>query len=149
MRRLSSIIIVTIVVVGGLALIGASTSSGPTEEAAAKEERPPITTTTEPPPEGVTVVKITGGAFRPSNLDVDLTVTPLVQWRHEDTAERTYVIVSRKVDDNGDPLFTSPELGPGDTFEVDFSAYEPDIYRYSSFLGNNRIPGTVDSRPQQ
>lgn len=149
MRRLSSITIVTIVIVGGLILIGASTSSGPSENAAAKEERPPTTTTTEPPPEGVSIVKITNGAFRPSNLDIDLNVTPIVQWRHEDSAERTYVLQSRDLDENGDPLYESPELSAGDTFEVDFSQFEPNIYRYISFLGNNRIPGTVDSRPQQ
>lgn len=149
MRRWSSIIITTIVVVAGLILIGAGTSSGPSEDAAAKEERPPTTTTTEPPPEGVAIVKITGGAFRPSNLDIDLTLTPIVQWRHEDEPDRLYVITSRDVDDNGDPVFISEEMTTGDVFEVDFGAMEPDIHRYFSFLGNNRIPGTVDSRPQQ
>ena len=84
MRRLSSIIIVTVAIVGGLLLIGTSTSSGPSEDAAAASVRPPTTTTTEPPPEGVAIVKITGGAFRPSNLDIKLEETPVVQWRHEE-----------------------------------------------------------------
>jgi len=149
MRRTSSIIIATVVIVGGLTLIGATTSSGPSEDAAAKDERPPITTTTEPPPEGIAIVKITGGAFRPSNLDIDLTVTPIVEWRHEDDPSRVYVIESRDTDENGDPLFVSPELHPGDVFSFDYSEVEPDIHRYFSFLGLNRIPGTVDSRPTQ
>jgi hypothetical protein len=149
MRRSSTIIIATIVIVGGLLLIGATTSSGPSADAVAKDERPPVTTTTEPPPEGVAIVKITGGAFRPSNLDIDLTVTPIVQWRHEDDPSRTYVIQDRTLDENGDPLYVSPELSAGDTFEVDFSIWETNIYRYGAFLGNNRIPGTVDSRPSQ
>ena len=149
MGRLTSIIIFTIVLVGGLMLIATTSSSGPTDAVAVAEERPPVTTTTEPPPEGIAIVKITGGAFRPSNLDVDLDVVQVVQWRHEDDPERVYVIVSRDRDENGDPLYESPELTTGDRFEVDFSEFETDIYRYFSFLGNNRIPGTVDTRPQQ
>ena len=43
----------------------------------------------------------------------------------------------------------SPLLTPGDTFQVDFSGLETAIYRYYSFLGNNRIPGSIDTRPQQ
>jgi hypothetical protein len=97
----------------------------------------------------VAIVRITGGAFRPSNLDIDLDVITLVQWRHEDADDRVYVLESRDVDENGDPLFISPELHTGDVFEVDFGEFVPDIYRYFSFLGNNRIPGTVDSRPAQ
>jgi hypothetical protein len=32
---------------------------------------------------------------------------------------------------------------------VDFSELEPNIYRYFSFLGNNRVPGSIDTRPEQ
>ena len=149
MGRAAWIIVVTIVVVGGLALVGSASSSGPSEDATARSEPPPTTTTTEPPPEGVIIVRITGGAFRPSNLDVDLNEATVVQWRHEDDPDYTYILESRDKDENGDPLFVSPELAFGDTFEVDFGELEPDIYRYFSFLGNNRIPGTVDTRPQQ
>lgn len=101
------------------------------------------TTTTEPPPEGVIVVSIQNGAFRPSNLDVNLDVAPIVRWIHEDTAEREYVVTAR----NGE--FESPPMNTGDVFEFDFSTLEPAIYRYFSFLGNTRVPGTVDTRPEQ
>ena len=148
MGRATAIILVTVILVGGLALVGAASSSGPSDEATVASEAPPTTTTTEPPPAGVTIVRITGGAFRPSNLDVDLTVAPIVQWRHEDRPQFTYVIESRESDENGDPLFISPELMNGDVFEVDFSQFEPDIHRYFSFLGRQRIPGTVDTRPK-
>ena len=149
MGRATWIIVVTVVVVGGLALVGATSSSGPSENAIAKDEAPPSTTTTEPPPPGIVVVKIIRGAFRPSNLDIDLTETPIVQWRHEDRDTFTYIIESTNQDENGDPLYISPELSQGDVFEVDFSEFEPDIYRYFSFLGLQRIPGSVDSRPEQ
>ncbi len=102
-----------------------------------------VTTTTEAPPEGVTIVSITNGSFRPSNLKVDLEVTPIVRWIHEDSAEREYVLIAR----NGE--FESPALTPGDTFEVDFSELEPAIYRYNATLGNTRVPGTIDTRPKQ
>lgn len=89
------------------------------------------------------IVTITNGAFRPSNLDIDVTETPVVRWVHEDSAEREYVITAR----NGE--FESPPMNPGDTFEFDFSALGPAIYRYFSVLGNHRVPGTVDTRPDQ
>ncbi len=89
------------------------------------------------------IVIITNGSFRPSNLDVDITKTPIVRWVHEDVAAREYTITAR----NGE--FKSPLLTPGDTWEVDFSEFEPAIYRYFSTLGNTRVPGTVDTRPEQ
>ncbi len=133
------------IVIGGivLALLALACGSGPTDAVAAAARVPQTTTTTEPPPEGVIVVTITNGAFRPSNLDVDLDEVWIVEWRHEDTAEREYVIEAR----NGE--FMSPPLNTGDTFQVDFSEMEPNIYRYFSFLGNTRVPGTVDTRPEQ
>ena len=149
MGRATAIILATVVVVGGLALIGASTSSGPSDDATVASEAPPTTTTTEPPPAGVTVVTLKGGAFRPSIINIDLTTAPIVQWRHEDRPTFTYVIESRETDDNGDPLFISPELNNGDVFEFDFSTLPEDIHRYFSFLGLQRIPGTVDTRPDQ
>ncbi len=101
------------------------------------------TTTTEPPPEGVETILITNGRFRPANLKIDLDETPIVQWVHEDSAERTYVVTAREGE------FESAELFPGDVFEFDFSTLEPGIYRYASFVGNARIPGSVDTRPDQ
>jgi hypothetical protein len=112
-----------------ICLVATACSSGPSSP---DLPAPTITTTTEPPPEGLVVVRITNGSFRPSNLDVDLTETPIVRWVHEDVPEREYTITAR----NGE--FESPLLTP-----------EPAIYRYFSILGNSRIPGTVDTRPEQ
>ena len=132
---------VTIIIAIGL-LTGAC-SSGPSDAALEGGRVPVSTTTTEPPPEGIVVVLIEGGRFRPSNLKVDLNTEWIVQWQHGDSAEREYVIQER----NGE--FESETLTPGDTFEVDFRDFEPGIYRYFSFLGNNRIPGSIDTRPSQ
>jgi len=30
---------------------------------------------------------------------------------------------------------------------VDFREFPPALYRYNTFLGNQRIPGLVDTRP--
>lgn len=126
-----------------IALLLGACASGPSEAALASGKIPVSTTTTEPPPEGITVVIIEGGRFRPSNLTLDLDVSWIVEWRHQDVAEREYTLEAR----NGE--FTSGLLTPGDTFQVDFSELEPGIYRYFSFLGNNRIPGSIDTRPEQ
>ncbi len=127
-----------------LALLLGACASGPSESALAADRAPTTTTTTEPPPEGITVVIIEGGRFRPSNLKLDLNEFWIVEWRHEDSAEREYVIEAREGE--WEP---SPTLTPGDTFQVDLSDLEPGIYRYYSFLGNNRIPGSIDTRPEQ
>ena len=124
-----------------LALVLGACASGPSEEALAAARAPTTTTTTEPPPEGITIVIIEGGRFRPSNLKIDLNEFQIVEWRHEDEAAREYVIEAREGE-----FEPSPTLAAGDTFQVDFSELEPGIYRYFSFLGNNRIPGSVDTR---
>lgn len=129
-----------IVIVG---LLMSACSSGPSDAALEGGREPTTTTTTEPPPEGIVVVIIESGRFRPSNLKMDLDEAWIVQWRHEDTAEREYVIEAR----NGE--FTSDVLTPGDTFEVDFREFDEGIYRYFSFLGNTRVPGSIDTRPAQ
>lgn len=126
-----------------IALLLSACASGPSDAAVEQDRAPTTTTTTEPPPEGIIIVVIEGGRFRPSNLKVDLNVSQIVEWRHEDDPEREYTLEAR----NGE--FTSPLLTPGDTFQVDFSEFEPGIYRYFSFLGNNRIPGSIDTRPAQ
>lgn len=126
---------------GAVALV--SCGSGPSPEVLAADRRPATTTTTEPPPEGVVFVRIANGAFRPSNLEIDPAETPIVRWVHEDDPEREYVIEARS------GLFMSDPMTTGDTFEVDFSELEPGIYRYFAFLGRNRVPGTVDTRPNQ
>ncbi len=126
-----------------IALLLSACASGPSDAALAGGREPTTTTTTEPPPEGVVIVVIEGGRFRPSNLKIDLNEFQIVEWRHEDVAEREYTLEAR----NGE--FTSDLLTPGDTYRFDFSELEPGIYRYFSFLGNNRIPGSIDTRPAQ
>jgi hypothetical protein len=126
-----------------MAIALVSCGSGPSEEALARDRAPATTTTTEPPPEGVAIVRIVNGAFRPSNLHMDLEGEFIVQWVQEDAPDTEYVIEAR----NGE--FMSEPLQPGDVFEVDFSGMEPGIYRYFAFQGNNRIPGSVDTRPDQ
>ena len=117
--------------------------SGPSDAALESGKVPVSTTTTEPPPEGIVVVIIEGGRFRRSNLKLDLDEAWIVEWRHEDVAEREYTLEAR----NGE--FMSELMTPGSVFQVDFSELETGIYRYFSFLGNNRIPGSVDTRPEQ
>jgi hypothetical protein len=127
-----------------LALLLGACASGPSESALAADRKPVVTTTTEPPPEGITFVTIQNGRFSPSNLKVDLDEAWIVEWRQEDTGDREYVIEAREGD-----FEPSPPLQLGDTFQVDFSELPPGIYRYYSYLGNNRIPGSIDTRPTQ
>ncbi len=121
----------------------AGCGSGPSPAALAADRRPVVTTTTEPPPEGVALVVISNGAFRPANVRLDIDEQWIVMWRHDDDAEREYLIETR------DGSFSSEVLGPGDTFQVDFSEFEPGIYRYFAAIGNTRIPGSIDTRPAQ
>jgi len=141
-----------------MGLLLAACGSGPSPEALERDVAPSTTTTTEPPPEGVVVVRIENGRFAPSNLEIEIDEVWIVEWHHLDApitnqdgsvVERVYQIISRDRDDNGDFLFESVELNFGDTFQVDFSAFEADIYRYNTFLGMQRIPGLVDTRPQR
>jgi hypothetical protein len=129
--------------VATLAVLAAACSSGPSATALAQNRAPQATTTTEPPPEGVLIVRITNGAFRPSNLKIDCSSNSTVEFRHEDSADREYVLAAR----GGE--FESPPLGAGDSFQFEICALDPGIYRYFAFLGNNRIPGSIDSRPNQ
>jgi hypothetical protein len=135
-----SIALVAIVFVAVLA-IGTVVSSGPSEATQEAGRVPTTTTTTEPPPEGVVIVRLDNGVFRPSNLRIDLAETQIVQWVNEDPRE--YVIVG------SGGTFESPTLAQGDTFEFDFSTLEPAIHRYNALIGFQRIPGSVDTRPEQ
>lgn len=123
-----------------LALLAAACGSGPSPEALGRNLLPSTTTTTEPPPEGVVVVVISNGRFAPSNLNLDLDRLWIVRWENQDPP-REYQIESR------DGVFESPVLGPGESFEVDFSELPQGLYRYHTWLGNQRIPGLVDTRP--
>ena len=130
-----------------LGIVAVACGSGPSDEVLAADRRARVTTTTEPPPEGVVIVSIVDGAFRPSNVKIDVAVTPIVEWRHEDSVEREYIIEARARD--GEVPFMSETLTKGDTFQVDFSELELDIYRYGATIGLTRVPGTIDTRPEQ
>ncbi|MDJ0961310.1 MAG: hypothetical protein QNJ88_11665 [Acidimicrobiia bacterium] len=146
MRRSRAFVVVLMVT----ALVAAACGSGPSQEALDRNRKIATTTTTEPPPEGTTVIKIVNGAFQPAIVEIDLDVTPIIEWRHEDTSIEgaTYVIsTTTRVD--GELPFQSDELALGDTFTVDFGQLPPDIYRYFALIGFNRLPGTIDTRPKQ
>ena len=134
MRRLAGLI-------AALAVIAIACASGPSPQALERNLEPSTTTTTEPPPEGITIVIIDNGRFSPSNLELDIEELWIVRWENQDPP-REYQIISR---DAG--LFESEVIVPGESFEFDFSTLEPGLYRYNTFLGNQRIPGLVDTRP--
>ena len=96
-------------------------------------------TTTTMPPEGVVIVRINNGTFKPALLQISLENQWIVRWVNEDTRE--YVVAMRD-------QFESPTLAQGDSFEFNFRDLEPALYRYYTFSGNQRIPGQVDTRPQ-
>lgn len=127
--------IVAVFLVMGLAL-----ESEPADEVVEANRQPTTTTTTEPPPEGVFKVRISNGSFRPSNVKLNLDEAWIIQWVNEDPRE--YILA-----DKGG-LFEET-LGEGDMFEFDYSELEPDIYRVFATVGFQRIPGTIDTRPEQ
>jgi hypothetical protein len=138
-----------------IGLVASACASGPSPEARDRNLQPSTTTTTEPPPQGVVVVAIENGRFSPSNLEIDLGETWIVEWQHRDapvtladgTVEsREYQIISRDRNEDRSFLFESPVMQYGDTFQVDFSGLPEDLYRYNTFLGAQRIPGLVDTR---
>jgi len=122
------------------ALVLSACGSGPSPQALARNEPPPTTTTTTLPPEGVAVVTITNGKFTPALLELDLEKQWIVRWINDDPP-REYVLTAKE--------FESPTLLPGDSWEFDFSGLKPAIYRYRTFIGNQRIPGMVDTRPER
>ena len=141
--------------VATLGLVFVACGSGPSPAAIERNQQPSTTTTTEPPPEGVVVVSIQNGRFSPSNLEIELTEVWIVQWQHRDAPvtladgtvqEREYQIISRDRNEDRSFLFESPTMMFGDTYQVDFSAFPEDLYRYNTFLGLQRIPGLVDTR---
>jgi len=127
--------IAAVVVIGGLLY-----QSAPSDAVAEKAIAPTTTTTTEPPTEGSLVVRISNGSFRPSNVKLDLDEVWIVRWVNEDPVE--YLMA----DKSGLFETTIPE---GGEFEFDYSTVEPGIYRVFATIGFQRIPGTIDSRPQQ
>ena len=123
-----------------LVVFGTLRTSGPSEATIEADNRPVVTTTTEPPPEGIVVVRIDNGIFRPANLKLDLEEIWIVRWVNDDEIE--YLL-------QGTEDEFEATLPPGAEFEFDFSTLEPDIHRYRAFVGFNRIPGSVDTRPEQ
>lgn len=141
--------------VATLGLVLVACGSGPSPTAIERNQQPSTTTTTEPPPQGVVVVSIDNGRFSPSNLEIELTEIWIVEWQHNDAPvtladgtvrEREYQITSRDRNEDSSFLFESALMVFGDVFQVDFSAYPEDLYRYNTFLGQQRIPGLVDTR---
>ncbi|GMQ98665.1 MAG: hypothetical protein BMS9Abin17_1187 [Acidimicrobiia bacterium] len=138
-----NIITSTVFVVGFfvvLVVIGSLRTSTPSSATVEADRKPTTTTTTEPPPEGVTVVRISNGVFRPANLRIDLDVIQTVKWVNEDDREYNLVSSNKEFD---------VMLAPGEEFEFDYSTVEPGINRYNALIGFQRIPGSVDSRPAQ
>ncbi len=127
--------VIAVLFLGGLAF-----ASSPSDDVTAAERLPTSTTTTAPPPEGVFIVSLDNGSFRPSNVLLDLDEAWIVKWVNEDPRE--YVLA-----DKGG-LFEAT-LAEGDEFEFDYSTLEPGIYRVFATVGFQRIPGTVDTRPEQ
>ncbi len=121
------------------AVVGSLITSAPSDAVVAADRKPTTTTTTEPPPEGVAFIQILNGAFRPAILPLDLEVTQTVVWTNDDDV--TYLLTSGEWDDY--------EIEPGGQFEFDFSDLPPAIYRYNATIGFQRIPGSVDTRPDQ
>lgn len=145
--------IIGLVATFGLVIVACG--SGPSPAAILRDEQPSTTTTTEPPPEGIVVVSIENGRFSPSNLDIELDEIWIVEWQHNDAPitladgtvrEREYQIISRDRNEDDSSLFESPVMVFGDTYQVDFTAFPEDLYRYNTFLGQQRIPGLVDTR---
>lgn len=145
----------TIGLIAVLGFVVAACGSGPSPEAAERNVQPSTTTTTEPPPEGVVVVSIENGRFSPSNLEIDLSEFWIVEWQHNDAPvtladgsveEREYQIISRDRNDDGSFVFESPVMHFGDLYQFDFTTLEEGLYRYNTFLGQQRIPGLVDTR---
>lgn len=124
-----------------LLVVGTVIESGPSEATQEAGRVPTTTTTTEPPPEGTVKVRLNNGVFRPANLRIDLEEVQIVEWVIED--DREYIIRSST------GLFETEPLGLGDTFQFDFSTVDPAIHRYNALIGFQRIPGSVDSRPEQ
>lgn len=136
MRRGSSLVVV---VLAGAVLVAAC-ASGPSPEAITGDRRPVATTSTIPLPEGLFKIDISNGAFQPAVVELDLDEFQIVLW--ENTDDREYVITSRN---RGE--FQSPTLLLGDTFEFDFTTLEVDVHRYFLEIGNQIVPGLIDTRP--
>ncbi len=139
-RTIIKSVLLVVGVVAVLFLAGLAVASSPSADVTEAAKLPTTTTTTEPPPEGVFVVLLDNGSFRPSNVLLDLDEVWIVKWINND--DREYLMADKE-----DHFEVT--LGPGDEFEFDYSTLEPGIYRVFATVGFNRIPGTIDTRPKQ
>jgi hypothetical protein len=140
-RNLIKSIVFVVVVFALLIVVGNVNTSSPSADVIEADRQPTTTTTTEPPPPGVAFVVISNGSFQPSILELDLTDIHIVQWTNEDAIEYEF--------SSADDLWEPFTLAEGDQFEFDFSTVEPAIHRQKASIGFNRIPGSVDTRPEQ
>ena len=127
--------VVAVLFIGGFAL-----TSSPSAHVTESAKPPTTTTTTEPPPEGVFIIAIDNGSFRPSNVLLDIDETWIVKWVNADPRE--YMLADKE------GLF-EVTLAEGDEFEFDYSTLPAGIYRVFATVGFQRIPGTIDTRPEQ
>ena len=112
-------VVLVVAVAGVLLLAGLAFGSSPSDDVVESAKPPTTTTTTEPPPEGVFVIRIDNGSFRPSNVLLDIDEAWIVKWINDDPRE--YVLADK------DGLFETT-LAEGDEYEFDYSTVEPGIY---------------------
>jgi hypothetical protein len=139
-RTVIKSVLLVVGVVAVLFVAGLAVASSPSADVTEAARLPTTTTTTEPPPEGVFVMKIDNGSFRPLNVLLDLNEAWVVKWVNDDPRE--YLLA-----DKGGLFETT--LAEGEEFEFDYSTLEPGIYRVFATVGFQRIPGTIDTRPEQ
>jgi hypothetical protein len=139
-RTVIKSVLLVVGVVAVLFVAGLAVASSPSADVSEAARLPTTTTTTEPPPEGVFVITIDNGSFRPSNVLLDLNEVWVVKWINDDPRE--YLLA-----DKGGLFETT--LAQGAEFEFDYSTLEPGIYRVFATVGFQRIPGTIDTRPEQ
>jgi hypothetical protein len=84
---------------------------------------------------------ISNRSFSPNILAMDLNEVQIVEWTNEDPLE--YTLTSST--EASEPV----TLNKGDQFEFDFSTLEVGIHRLHASIGFNKIPGSVDTRPNQ
>ncbi len=139
-RTIMKSVLLVVGIVAVLLVAGLAVASSPAADVTEAAKLPTTTTTTEPPPEGVFVVLLDNGSFRPANVLLDLNEVWIVKWVNND--DREYLMADKE--DHFEVV-----LGPGDEFAFDYSTLEPGIYRVFATVGFNRIPGTIDTRPEQ
>lgn len=139
-RTIIKSVLLVVGVVAVFFIAGLAVASSPSADVTEAAKLPTTTTTTEPPPEGVFLVLLDNGSFRPSNVLLDLDEVWIVKWTNND--DREYLMADKEG-------HFEVVLGPGDEFEFDYSTLEPGIYRVFATVGFNRIPGTIDTRPAQ